>query len=109
MNDDIRNVLIDSPEAAHKSYRYLADSIKPTGLTDFLEVTIDITAGIETCLDLISSSEIARGCDDVPILNPSDSGNLLRLAMAASRLLRNEGLQHVEWLNENAQRKGSGS
>lgn len=105
MNNDIRDVL----ESLHKPHRYLADSIKPTGLNDFLETAIDVTAGIETCLDLISSSDIARGSEGTPLLGASDSGNLLRLAMVASRLLRNEALQHVEWLNENAQRARSGS
>jgi hypothetical protein len=105
MKNDIQNVL----ESVHKSHRYLADSIKPTGLNDFLETAIDITAGIETCLDLISSRDIARDCGETPLIGALESMNLLRFAMMSSRLLRNEALQHVEWLNEHAQNKGSES
>jgi hypothetical protein len=105
MNNDIREVL----ESLHKPHRYLADGIKPTGLNDFLEVAIDVTAGIETSLDLISSRELARDCGETPLIGASESVNLLRFAMVASRLLRNEALQHVEWLNDHALKKGSGS
>ena len=109
MNNDIKSVLLDSSSSTHKSFSYLADGVKPNVLNAFLEVTIDITAGIETCLDLISSNDIARDCGDTPLLGASDAGNLLRLAMAASRLLRDEALREVEHLNDSARRKGSES
>lgn len=105
MNDDIRKALA----ATHKPHSYLEDDVKSTGLNEFLEMTIDVTAGIETCLDLISSSEIARDCGDVPAIRPFDSANLLRLAMAASRLLRDEAFQNVQRMNESARRARSQS
>jgi hypothetical protein len=105
MNNDIQKVLA----ATHKPHSYLEDDVKSTGLNEFLEMTIDVTAGIETCLDLISSSEIARDCGDVPAIRPFDSANLLRFAMVASRLLRDEALLNVQRMNESAQRARSGS
>jgi hypothetical protein len=109
MNNDIKKVLINSSAPAHKRFSYLADGVKPSGLNEFLEVTLDITAGIETCLNLVSSNDIARDCVDTPLLEASDSANLLRLAMAASRLLRDEALEKIGQLNESAERQGSES
>jgi hypothetical protein len=105
MNNDIQQVLA----ATHKPHTYLEDDVKSSGLNEFLELTIDISAGIETCLDLISSSEIARDCGDVPAIRPFDSANLLRFAMAASRLLRDEAFQNVQRMNESARLARSGS
>jgi hypothetical protein len=105
MNNDIQKVFA----ATHKPHSYLEDDVKSTGLNEFLEMTIDVTAGIETCLDLISSSEIARDCGDAPAIRPLDSANLLRFAMVASRLLRDEALLNVQRMNESAQRARSGS
>jgi hypothetical protein len=109
MNNDIQKVLVNSSAPAHKSFSYLADGVKPSGLNAFLEVTLDITAGIETCLNLISSNDIARDCGDTPLISAFQSANLLRFAMAASRLLRDEALEKVGHLNESAQRQGSES
>ena len=109
MNNDIQKVLLNASSSTHKSFSYLADGVKPNDLNAFLEVTLDITAGIGTCLDLISSNDIARDCVDTPLLEASDSANLLRLAMAASRLLRDKALEEVGRLNESAQRQGSES
>jgi hypothetical protein len=109
MNNDIQKVLLNASSSTHKSFSYLADGVKPNDLNAFLEVTLDITGGIETCLDLISSNDIARDCGDTPLISAFQSANLLRFAMAASRLLRDEALEKVGQLNESAQRQGSES
>jgi hypothetical protein len=105
MNNDIRQVLA----ATHKSHSYLDENVESSGLNEFIDLTIDLSAGIATCLDLVSSSEIARECGDVPAIRPIDSANLVRFAMAASQLLRDEALRSAEYLNEYKQRKGSES
>jgi hypothetical protein len=105
MNNDIRQVLA----ATHKSHSYLDENVESSGLNEFIDLTIDLAAGIATCLDLVSSSEIARECGDVPAIRPHDSANLVRFAMAASQLLRDEAVRSAEYLNEYKQRKGSES
>ena len=109
MKNDINQSILNSLGSTHKSFSYLADGIESTGLNEFVELTIDISAGIQTCLDLVSSSNIARECGEMPLIGLSDSSNLLRLSMAASKLLRDDALRAAEWLSEHKSVKGGKS
>lgn len=109
MKSDINPSLLNRYDSTHASFSYLSPGVESTGLNEFVELTLDISAGIATCLDLISSSDIARDCDETPTLGPSESANLLRLALAANKLLREEALRSIDFLNEHKRIKGSGS
>lgn len=109
MKNDIAQALLNRFDSSHKSFSFLADGINTTGLNELVGLTVDLSAGIATCLDLASSSDIARDCDETPTLSPSDSANLVRLALAASKLLRNEALRNIDFLNDRQAAKGGKS
>jgi hypothetical protein len=109
MKNDVAQALLNRFDSSHKSFSFLADGIQTTGLNELLGLTVDVSAGIATCLDLVSSSDIARDCDETPTLSPSDSVNLMRLALAASKLLRDETLRNIESLNDRHAAKGGKS
>jgi hypothetical protein len=106
MKNDIEQSLLNRFDSTHKSFSFLADGIQTTGLNELVGLTVDISAGIATCLDMVASSDIARDCDETPTLSPSDSSNLVRLALAASKLLRDEALRNIESLNDRHAKEG---
>lgn len=109
MKNDVAQALLNRFDSSHKSFSFLADGIQSTGLNEFVGLTVDISAGLATCLDLVSSSDIARESGETPTLGPSDTANLVRLALAASKLLRDEALRNIEFLNDRKAAQGGKS
>lgn len=109
MKNDFNKSPFHPFDSAHKPFSYIADDVERAGLTEFVELTLDISGGIATCLELISSSDIARDCGELPTIGPTASASLLRLAMAASKLLQEDALQSVSFLNDCKRIKGNGS
>lgn len=99
------------PEAMHQDFRWIDSDAQATTHAQFLERTLDITAGINTCLELVYASNMERlGNHDVaaaervlPVLGVGDTDRLMRLTIAASALLREEARRNVECLNEAAE------
>lgn len=71
---------------------------------EFVERTLDITAGIHTCLQLIYASNLARfserdGSHSDAAIGINDGDKLMRMSIAASALLRNDARDQVECMN----------
>jgi hypothetical protein len=72
----------------------------------FIESVADMCAGLQTCLQLVHSTDLAvqaRSMDDdelAPILGVVDRERLLRLAIAATGALANSAHQEIERINK---------
>lgn len=108
MNKDTQKAAFDHSAGLYRPFNWLRDDVEYSPLNDFVATTVDITAGLETCLNLVNSSELERvqnvGSDPgeavTPLLDVADSSNLLRLAIAANRLLHSHAMNQVERINE---------
>jgi hypothetical protein len=76
----------------------------------FIESVADICAGLQTCLQLVHSSNLAlharlMGDDEaMPVLGTVDRERLLRLAIAVTGALADGAHQEIEWVNEQARK-----
>lgn len=93
---------------AHKPFDWIYGEAKNFPMAKFVSLVHDISSGIQTCLELVNSSELDRshnsdadpGDETLPTLNPNDTSRLLRLAMASAELLSYESDQKIDWLNK---------
>jgi len=91
----------------HQDFHWLNGSLQNTTHGNLLEATLDITTGVHTCLQLFYSSQLEhaanRDADDGKTAPPAVSlvmaDQLIRLAIAASGLLRDEVKRQMEALN----------
>lgn len=79
-------------------------AIQQCAYAEFVERTLDITAGIHTCLQLIYASNLARfgDHDDAhgsAAIGIHEGDKLMRMSIAASALLRNDARDQVECMN----------
>ena len=76
----------------------------------FIEGVADMCAGLQTCLQLVHSTDLAlhaRSMDDdeaVPVLGIVDKERLLRLAIAVTGLLAEGAHREIEWINDQARK-----
>lgn len=80
----------------------------------FAALTVDVAHGLETCLQLVQSTDMAIhagtwGDDERPLLSTVDKERLLLLATAAARLLGDRASDRVDRLNERARQETAGS
>jgi hypothetical protein len=74
----------------------------------FIESVADMCAGLQTCLQLVHSTDLAlqaRSMDDdepAPLLGAVDRERLLRLAIAVTGTLVNGAHQEIEQINAQA-------
>jgi hypothetical protein len=73
----------------------------------FIESVADMCAGVQTCLQLVQSTDLALhactwGSDDQPVLGRVDKERLLRLAIAVSGVLAGGAQREIEWINDQA-------
>ena len=117
MKNDIQSLLNTAAAPAHKPFSYLEDDLELSPLNEFVEMTLDISSGIATCLDLVFSHQLtlelnagADPGDEVPpAIGRSEASNLLRLSIAVNKLLQDQSLRQVEWLNNHKRVKGGKS
>lgn len=96
--------------SVHQPFSWLRDDVQTSPLTDFVETTLDISLGLETCLNLAFSSELERSDPEGrPTLNLAETHNVLRLAIAANKLLHMEASSKIQWLNKYRRTKGAES
>ena len=80
----------------------------------FIETVADMCAGVQTCLQLIHSTDLAlharwMGDDEaVPVLSINDRERLLRLATAVSGTLADAAHDHIEGIIEKARKARQG-
>lgn len=96
------------PEAVHQDFRWIEGDAQAAVHAQLLERALDISAGINTCLELVYSSNMERlGNHDVtpaerilPLLDVGDTDRLMRFSIAAAALLRDSLRHGVESLND---------
>jgi hypothetical protein len=96
---------IKTRDAVHEPFSWFSEEAKDYPLANFVGLTRDVCNGIETCLEIINSAALDReaaedGNDVIPAINTFEADNLLRLAMAASRLMAYEAEGAIKWINE---------
>lgn len=91
----------------HQPFSWLAPDATNRGTT-FIESVADMCAGLQTCLQLVHSTDLAihaRSMDDdeaMPILGTVDRERMLRLAIAVTGVLADGAHKEIEWINDRA-------
>ncbi|MFK3738493.1 hypothetical protein [Massilia sp. TN1-12] len=106
----------DRVAGAHKPFTWIHQDVEKSPLIDFVDMTVDISTGLETCLGLVHASELehlandscAEGEESPPTLGMIERHNLLRFAIATSKMLRLHSSEMVDWINEFKRVKRSG-
>jgi hypothetical protein len=88
-----------APRAIYQPFSWLAPHPKHDAGAEFVALTMDVCHGLSTCLELVKSCNIDRVNHAHPLLSPSDSDHLMRLATAAVSLLAGAAESHIEWVN----------
>jgi hypothetical protein len=91
----------------HQDFQWIHGPGREEKFADFIELTRDITAGIDSSLQIIYASELAREmnldaeADDqsAPAIGKTDAANLMRLSMAVIKLLHHNAQEHIDALN----------
>lgn len=71
----------------HKPFSWLKASIEHDHYAQFAALTMDICHGVETCIDLVYSTDLDKENGDRPLLNLEEASRLLRMAVLSTRLL----------------------
>jgi hypothetical protein len=90
--------------SAHKPFRWTEDAGRIAIDAAFLDTTLDLAAGINTCLELVYASNLERLANDdadpgtrvPPAIGVVEADQLMRLSIAASSLLRDDLRRRVE-------------
>jgi hypothetical protein len=92
-----------SPRSAHQRFHWINGPSKDTAYAAFLEMTYDLVAGVNTCLEIIHAADLQReincAADDetaAPAVGAFDAERLLRLAIVSSSLLTQEAIRRIE-------------
>jgi hypothetical protein len=93
---------------AHRDFHWVEGAGQGSPYANFLETTLDIAAGIHVSLQIAYASDLERAANDdadagetrAPAVGMVEADQLMRLAMAASGLLRDEARRRVEVLND---------
>jgi len=95
------------PAPAHQEFHWIDGPARGTPYAEFLELTLDVTAGIYACQQIAYASEMERAANAdadpdqmvTPALGIVETDQLKRLSIAAARLLRAEAWHRIEQLN----------
>ena len=93
--------------ALHQPFSWIDDAARDYPMADFLALTSDVCNGIQTCLEIIESSDLECGCHsdlapdatELPVLSPYHAGILRRFSIASAKLLRKHADQEINWIN----------
>lgn len=97
----------------HRPFSWLHADTRNHG-AGFIESVADMCAGLQTCLQLVHSTDLAlhaRSMDDdeaMPVLGTVDRERLLRLAIAVTGVLADGAHHEIEWINNQARTKPAG-
>jgi len=96
-------------EPSHKPFSWLHTDQRSRS-DGFIESVADMCAGLQTCLQLVHSTDMALhartwGEDAVPVLGRNDKERLMRLAIAVTGALADGAHHEIEWINEQARKK----
>lgn len=88
----------------HQDFRWIDGPAQHSSYACFIETTLDISAGIHACLQIIYASQLERAANRdadpgqaaAPAIGEREADRLMRLSIAASGLLRDEAQRRVE-------------
>lgn len=94
-------------QPTHQDFRWITGVGQSEQMADFVELTRDIAAGINTCLQIVFASNLEHAnnedadpdCTSPPSIDKISADTLLRFSIAASALLRRESDAHIQRLN----------
>ena len=94
--------------ATHQDFHWIEGELQGSPYGNLLETTLDVAAGIHTCLQIVYASALERAANEdtdtetaaVPGVGVVQADHLMRLAIASSGLLRDEARRQVEDLAE---------
>jgi hypothetical protein len=94
--------------SVHQDFSWLNDAAKNFPTANFVELTRDICLGIQTCLNIVNTSNLERlhnedakpGEQCIPAINSYECEALLRLSIASSSLLHKASERTIDWINE---------
>ena len=92
----------------HQDFHWIEGIQQGSLYGKLLETTLDISCGINACLQLIYTSQLEREANDdadvndkaAPAIGVVLADQLMRLSIASAGLLRDEARRQVELLNE---------
>ena len=91
--------------AVHQPFSWLADDAKGHPVAEFVALTLDVSNGLESCLEIIESSHLDRVDLDpedteLPAVDAYNAGKMLRLAIVTARQLRQQAHELLDWINK---------
>lgn len=90
----------------YEAFSWLDKDVANVHSAEFVALTMDVCHGVQTCLQLIHSTDLCTnsgaGEEDPPILGGVDKERLLMLATAAMRMLGDQAEERVESINKQA-------
>lgn len=92
-------------KAAHAPFNWLEPEAAAIARADFITLTLDISRGMNTCLELVNASNLERAAgdpehgDSLPTLNVGDTESLMRLSIASSRMLADAAEREIVAVN----------
>jgi hypothetical protein len=90
----------------HQAFSWIADGAPDVHGAEFVALTLDVCHGVQTCLQLIHSTDLRTnsgvGDEDPPPIGSVEKERLLLLATAAMRMLGNQAEERVEAINAQA-------
>jgi hypothetical protein len=104
---DIDSSAVHSPNAVHQRFHWIDGPSKDTAYASFLEMTYDLAAGINLCLEIVHTAELQHeanlaadeGEAAAPAVGAFDAEKLLRMAIVSSALLTQEAMRRIETEN----------
>ena len=97
-------------DGTHKPFSWLHGTAVDSPHAAFITTTLDICAGVQTCLEIIHNSGMEResnrdadpGTECMAVVGVFDEARLLRLAIASVELLRDAAEHKVSLINDQA-------
>lgn len=87
----------------HQAFSWIADGVSDVHGAEFVALTLDVCHGVQTCLQLIHSTDMrtnsGAGDDDPPPIGSVEKDRLLLLATATMRMLGSQAEERVESIN----------
>jgi len=94
----------------HQDFHWVDGELQGSLYGNILETTLDVSAGIHACLQIVYASTLERAANEdadadtpaTPVVGVVQADQLMRLAIASAGLLRDEARRQVEDLAEAA-------
>jgi hypothetical protein len=92
----------------HQNFHWIDGAACNTPYANFIETTLDVCAGLHTCLQIVYASDLEHAANldadagqmAAPAVGLVEADQLLRLSIATTGLLRDDARRRVELLNE---------